>query len=42
VRQDLEAKGHQAAALLHRLIMHNLGATFQVTMPVELIIRASS
>ncbi|MBN8525293.1 MAG: LacI family DNA-binding transcriptional regulator, partial [Planctomycetes bacterium] len=42
VRQDLEAKGYQAAALLHRLITRRLGASLQVTLPVELIVRASS
>jgi DNA-binding LacI/PurR family transcriptional regulator len=42
VHQDLEAKGHQAATLLHRLITRRLGASLQVTLPVELIVRGSS
>lgn len=42
VRQDLEAKGHQAAHLLHRIITRRLGTTLQVTLPVELIVRGSS
>ncbi len=42
MRQDLDAKGYQAAHLLHRIITRRIGATLQVTIPVELVIRGSS
>lgn len=42
VRQDLDAKGYQAAAFLHRIITRRIGASLQVTIPVELIVRGSS
>lgn len=42
VRQDLEAKGYQAAALLHRILTGRLGAALQVTLPLELVVRSST
>ncbi len=42
VRQDLDAKGYQAAHLLNRIITRRLGTSLQVTIPVELVVRGSS